>query len=232
MTAELPIREIGDARLADELAERVCPVCAERDRAATRFVDSILFERVTDRGFRAELDAARGFCRRHTRDVLRADRASGSGAGAAILFDAIARVRLAELETALHDRGRSRARRIAAARRPAACPVCGHAAESEASTVERLVALAADDAWADALGDAAFCLDHLLAIVAVAEPTAAWQRIGERQLQRIGELRGRLGSFAHHSSHDRRHLLTDEERASADEGAAFLGGNETRRSAE
>ncbi|HKG57491.1 MAG TPA: DUF6062 family protein [Candidatus Limnocylindrales bacterium] len=226
MTAELPIREIGDARLADELAADLCPVCTERDRAAARFVESILFERVTDRGFRAELDAARGFCPKHTWNVLAADRASGSGAGAAILFAAIARVRLAEAQAAFSERGRSGARRVAAARRAATCPVCEHGSGAEASAIARLVALSADDAWAQALGDAPLCLDHLLAIVAAGEPSATWQRIGERQLRRADELRRRLESFAHHSSHDRRHLLTDEERASVEEGAKLLGGSE------
>jgi uncharacterized protein DUF6062 len=224
MTANLPVREIGDARLADELAAGRCPVCAERDRAASRFVESIVFERVTDRAFRAELDEARGFCPRHTHAVLAADRASGSGVGAGILFEAILRVRLAEATTALADAGRSRPRRIAAARRAAACPVCDQARDAETTTVGRLVDLAGDDAWAQAIGDAELCLDHLLALATAAAPSAAWQLIGERQLGRLGALRERLRSFAHHSSHDRRHLLTDDERASVDEGAALLGG--------
>jgi hypothetical protein len=48
--------------------------------------------------------------------------------------------------------------------------------------------------------------------------------VAAAQLARIEQLVRRLDSFAHHSSHDRRHLLTDSERSAGDEAAAFLGG--------
>jgi hypothetical protein len=51
-----------------------------------------------------------------------------------------------------------------------------------------------------------------------------WPEVAATQLARIERVVTRLDSFAYHSSHDRRHLQTDSERAAADEAAAFLGG--------
>ena len=223
--SELPIREIGDARLADLFGEPGCPVCRYRDRAARRFVDGILAESVTDRAFRRELDEARGFCRVHTHELLAADRReSGGTVAAAILLGAVVAVRGREIETLPAERGRSRSRLVADARRAAACPVCAHAAEAEATVVGRLADLAAEPGWAAALGSAALCVDHLLGLAARIPASPAWRSIAEQQVARIEALRERLRSFAHHSSHDRRHLVTEDERVSATEAATFLGG--------
>jgi hypothetical protein len=51
-----------------------------------------------------------------------------------------------------------------------------------------------------------------------------WPEVTAAQLARLERLVARLDSFAHHSSHDRRHLLTDSERTAADDAAALLGG--------
>ncbi len=224
-TSELPIREIGDARLADLFGEPGCPVCRYRERAARRFVDGILAESVTDRAFRRELDEARGFCRAHTHALLTADRReSGGTVAAAILLGAVVAVRGREVEALSAERGRSRSRLLAEARRPAICPVCAHAADSEATVVGRLADLAAEPGWAAALERAELCVDHLLGLAARMSASPAWRSIAGQQVARIQALGERLRSFAHHSSHDRRHLVTDDERASAAEAATFLGG--------
>jgi hypothetical protein len=53
---------------------------------------------------------------------------------------------------------------------------------------------------------------------------AWWPSIEARQLGRLRDLRDRLERFAHASAHDRRHLQTDDQRASVDEAADLLGG--------
>ena len=227
--ADLPIREIGDARLADLFAEPGCPVCRHTNRAAARYIDGILAESVTDRAFRRELDEARGFCRVHTHDVVAADRReSGGTVAAAILLGAVAHVRAAEIDAVRTAAPRARGRRSVAARRPPECPVCRHAASAETTVIARLVDLSAEPRWAAALGDAQLCVDHLLAFGASPRAASVWPSIAERQVARLEALGERLRSFAHHSSHDRRHLVTDAERASADEAATFLGGTPDR----
>jgi hypothetical protein len=44
------------------------------------------------------------------------------------------------------------------------------------------------------------------------------------QVERLEALRDRLAAYAHASAHDRRHLQTDDQRASVDEAADVLGG--------
>jgi hypothetical protein len=223
--AELPVRDLADARLADRVRAGGCPICRHRDDAASRFIDSMLWESVNDVTFRRELDSARGFCRRHTHDVLAADRRqSGGSVGSAILFGAVLAIRAAEFDAAQRTSGRARRRRLADAKVPPACPVCLEARRAEADAVPAVVRLSADPAWAKALALAELCIDHLLALLAEPDRPATWGEIEARQRARIEGLRGRLAAFAHNSSHDRRHLLTQDERAAADEAARLLGG--------
>jgi hypothetical protein len=223
--AELPVHDIADGRLAEVFGLAGCPICRYATRSAGRFIDGMLDESVNDRGFRAELDEARGFCRRHTREVLIANRRhSGGTLAAAVLFVAIARVRLRELDGISSERGRSRSQRIAGARHAPACPVCAQAASAETTAAARLVQLAREPAWAETMGSAAFCVDHLLILMSRGGTSPEWRAVEAAQVTRIERLRARLDGFAHHSSQDRRHLMTDEERTSADEGATLLGG--------
>ena len=85
------------------------------------------------------------------------------------------------------------------------------------TALARSVERSRDPAWADALATAAFCLDDFLELWAVAGGDAAFRPVAERQVARMRDLRHRLDGFVDHSSHDRRHLLTDLERTATDE---------------
>ena len=95
-------------------------------------------------------------------------------------------------------------------------------------TVAGLVQLAADPDWAEAAASADFCLDHLLAMMSEAPSTDGWSAVEARQLARLSDLEDRLESFVQRSSHDRRHLITDPERASLAAAASALGGDRAR----
>jgi hypothetical protein len=225
MAASPTARDLLDSRLAEILAEPGCPVCRYRNRSARRFIAAILAESVNDRGFRRDLDRARGFCAAHTHDVLAADRReSGGTVAAAILFGAVTNVRAQELEAAVAQRGRTRSSRLAAARRPPDCPACAESAAAEGHAVARLVDRTSDAGWSEALGGAEVCFDHLLMLAMAGAGVASWAPVEARQRARIAELRERLRLYAYHSSHDRRHLLSEEEQRSADEAARLLGG--------
>jgi hypothetical protein len=90
--------------------------------------------------------------------------------------------------------------------------------------VEGLVRLAEDPAWAEAVATAPLCLGHLLALMDRRTVPSWWPAIESRQLGRLRDLRDRLERFAHASAHDRRHLQTDDQRASVEEVADLLGG--------
>jgi len=222
--SRLPVRSGADIHLADAFARPGCPICRELDRGEAAYLDSILAESVNDVGFRATLDAARGFCSAHSRAVLATDRRRAGTLGAAILLRAALLTRLRDLEAAHVARGRSRSRRLAEAARPPACPACARIARNADGLLDGLAAQVADPAWAKAVEAAPFCLHHLLGLLARRQATGSWDDVEDRQLQRLRDLAELLGRFAHASSHDRAHLQTDEQRTSVDAAADLLGG--------
>jgi hypothetical protein len=222
--SRLPVRSGADIHIADAFERPGCPVCREAGRTEAAYLESILAESVNDVAFRGALDAGRGFCARHARAVLDADRRRSGSLGAAILLRATLVTRLRDLDAAQAARGRSRARRIAAAARPPSCPACTRLARSEVGLMDGLVLLAADPAWAAAMSVAPFCLAHLVGLLDRRPATGTWDDIEARQLERLRDLRDLLERFAHASSHDRAHLQTDEQRASVDAAAEVLAG--------
>jgi hypothetical protein len=221
--SRLPVRTGADVHLADAFGLPGCPLCRERARQGAAYLESILAESVNDVPFRQALDAGRGFCPTHARAVLEADRRRSGALGAAILLRATLAVRLRELEAVHAAGGRSRGRRAAEAARPPACPACARLAASDGWLVDGLVALAEDAAWASAASAAPFCLEHLVALLDRRSVPAWWTRVEAAQLDRLRTLRDRLDGFAHASAHDRRHLQTDDQRASVEEAADLLG---------
>ena len=167
---------------------------------------------------------ARGFCGPHVSMILAVDRQhSGGMLGPSILLDAVIRIREAELVAVVGSTGWNRRRRLPEASRPPACPVCREAASAAAVALRTLVRASADIAWSTALAAAEFCLEHLLALMAVPSPPAGWATVERGQMARVAHIRRQLRSFADHSSQDRRHLVTAEERAAVDLGAELLG---------
>jgi hypothetical protein len=224
----LPARSGADVHLADAFGLPGCPLCRELDRTEATYLESILSESVNDIAFREALDTARGFCAVHARGVLAADRRRSGSLGAAILLRATVMARLRDLDAAHAANGRARAKRLAEAARPPACPACVRLARNDAGLLDGLALLVADPAWASAMAAAPFCLEHLLALLARRPVNGTWGDVENRQLERLRELRDLLDRFAHASSHDRSHLQTDEQRASVDAAADLLSGDRGR----
>ena len=220
----LPARDIVDVRLAAAIDSGGCAICAVRTRSERATLDAIIAERVLDIGFRAGLEREHGFCRRHTTELLDADRRAAGILGSSILFGAMIERRVGALREASRTRGRARRQRLAAAGRRPPCLACGQGASAVEVALARLVGRSADPAWAEVILSIPFCLDDLTALLAAAGDEPSFAPIADHHLGRLEDLRNRLGSYVDHSAHDRRHLLTDTERAAADEAARLLGG--------
>jgi len=226
---DLPVHSGADARLADAFAEPGCPLCRMRADRERSYVESILAEFVNDVPFRGGLDRARGFCDAHVHALVEADRrGSGGLLGPAILFGAVLRVRLREVASAQEATGRAKSKRIADARTPPLCQICAEVRRSDLATAAGLAHLTADPAWAEAAASASLCLEHLLGLMAEGPGTPSWWAVEARHLARLRELHDRLEAFAHRSSHDRRHSITDEQRESVAAAARTLGGDRAR----
>ena len=220
----LPSRDLVDVRLAAAITLGGCAVCAVRARSELATLDAIIAERVLDVGFREGLERDHGFCRRHSAALLDADRRASSILGSSILFGAIIERRTAELRAALASRGRRRRQRLAVARRRPPCLACDQGVSAVEIALARLVERSEDPAWTAVMLEIPFCLDDLGALLAAAGDKTAFGPIAEHHLMRLEGLRVRLDGYVHHSAQDRRHLLTDAERAAADEAARLLSG--------
>ena len=224
-TDGLPSRDLVDVRLAAAIKLGGCAICAVRTRSERATLDAIIAERVLDIGFREGLEREHGFCRRHSSESLDADRQASGILGSSILFGAIVERRVAALREGLRARGRSRRQRLAEAGRRPPCIACGQGASAVEIALARLVQRSADPAWSAVMREIPFCLDDLTALLAVAGDETTFSPIATHHLDRLEDLRRRLGGYVDHSAQDRTHLLTDEERAAADEAARLLAGD-------
>ena len=189
-------------------------------------MDAIINERVLDIGFRAELERTQGFCRRHVAELVPTDRRETGGIlGSSLLLSAVIYRRLGGLTGAVRSSGRTVRSRLKEARRRAPCIACSQGTTAATTALARLAERTGDATWAATLGETPFCLDDFLALWAVAGSEPGFEPVARRQLERFDDLRRRLEGFAHHSSYDSGHLMTDEERTAADEATEALGGD-------
>jgi hypothetical protein len=218
--------DIVDARLLAAMAGGGCPVCVVRARSERATMDAIINERVLDIGFRAELERTHGFCRRHVADLVPTDRRETGGIlGSSLLLSAVIDRRLGGLRGAVGSGGRAVRARLREARRRPTCIACSQGATAAETALVRLAERSGDATWVMSLGETPFCLDDLLALWAAAGSERGFEPVARRQLERFEDLRRRLEGFAHHSSYDRGHLMTEDERTAADEATEALGGD-------
>ena len=226
MTSTLPARDLVDVRLAAAIDEGGCAICVVRARAERAMLDSIIAERVLYLGFRNGLEREHGFCRRHAAALIVADRRASGILGSSILYEAMLRRRLAAIGEALGTRGRRRRGRLEAAARRPPCLVCGEGVNAVDVAAARLAERTAEPAWSAAAAAIPFCFDDLVVVLAAVGDDPGAAPVVAAQLARLEDLRARLEGYADHSAQDRRHLITDGERASADEAAGVLGGTQ------
>jgi Family of unknown function (DUF6062) len=223
---DLPAQDLVDVRLGEAIRQGGCPICVVRARSERATLDAIIGERVLDIGFRAELERTVGFCRRHVAELVETDRREGGGIlGASILLGAVLQRRLEEVSPDARSHGRKLRSRLKTARRRPPCIACSQGATAVETASARLVDRSRDPAWSAVLSAAPFCFDDFLAVWEAAADEPSFEAVANAQTGRFADLRERLDGYAHHSSHDRRHLLTDDERSAAGEATDALGGD-------
>jgi hypothetical protein len=222
----LEARDIVDARLLEAMIAGRCPVCAVRMRSEKATMDAIINERVLDLGFRADLERKQGFCARHVAELVPTDRRETGGIlGSSMLLSAVIDRRIDVLRGAVSSPGRRLRVLLGFARHRPPCVACSQGDTAVSTAVARFADRSSDPAWAAALGDTAFCLDDFLLLWDTARSRRGFESVARRQVARFEDLRRRLDGYAHHSSHDRLQLMTDEERTAADEATRALGGD-------
>lgn len=229
----LAARDFEEIRLAEAIEQGRCPVCDARHGAAFGALRGLAREGATDVGLRAGMDTGLGFCQPHSAGLARMELLqTSSQLATAVLFDAVLRRRLVAIRSLAGNDIAKQARGLADLADPR-CPVCARMAEASGAAVTRLLGLSADAAWSAGLGSAEICLQDLYVLWAAAaagprEVGRRWSAILTSQLGRLEALQRELAGFAHNSTHDRRHLLTPEQKAAGAASIRFFGGSPDR----
>ncbi|MFL5674633.1 MAG: DUF6062 family protein [Chloroflexota bacterium] len=221
-----PASDIVDARLLEAMRGGGCPICVVRARSEKATMDAIINERVLDIGFRADLERKQAFCRRHVAELVPTDRRETGGIlGSSMLLSAVIDRRLDLVRGGTRPGGSGIRVRLRLGRKRPPCVACSQADTAVGTAIVRFADRSSDPAWATALAGTAFCLDDFLLLWEAARSRRGFEPVARRQVERFDDLRRRLDGFAHHSSHDRLQLMTDEERTAADEATRLLGGD-------
>jgi hypothetical protein len=229
----LPARDFEEIRLAEAIERGLCPVCDARQEAAFAALRGLAREGATDVDLRAGMDRGLGFCQAHSAGLARMELLqTSSQLATAVLLDAVLRRRLAVLR-ALADKDVAAQTRGLAGLADPRCPVCARIGEATDAAVTRLLDASADATWSAGLGSAEICLQDLYALWAAAavgpqEVGRRWSAILTSQLERLEALQRQLAGFAHNSTHDRRHLITPEQREAGAASIRFFGGTPDR----
>lgn len=229
----LPARDFGEIRLAEALERGLCPLCDARQEAVFAGLRGLAREGATDRGLRAQMDDGLGFCQIHSVGLARMELLqTSSQLATAVLLDAVLRRRLKAMKKTARSDASGQARWLGE-HADQHCPVCAGAEEASHSTARRLLELSANEAWGRSMGAAEICLADLYVVWAAAagankDVQARWSAIVAIQLERLEALEAMLAEFAHNSTADRRHLITDEQQRAAAASIRLFGGSPDR----
>jgi hypothetical protein len=163
---ERRFRPVGYFDLLRDLELPGCAVCRGETHSAWRYLDALLWERITDAGTRESARRTHGFCREHSFLSLAVAHELHCESGMAILFEDLLTHVIGDLEVALEESG-GRGRRRKSKRDPLApesrCRVCAIAAQTAANYL-RLLATAdptSEIGSAARSGEPHLCVWHL-----------------------------------------------------------------------
>lgn len=222
------------------LAEPGCAVCRLLDTSSDKLVDAILFEMVNDVAVREELNAARGYCRRHAALLVR----TGGALGSATMMQGVLKVLIRTLDAAPIDQaGASRLRSLArsvsdSVTHPAvreladdlaprvACPICANEAvvfRQLAGTLLEHMRPGGELATAYAKSSG-LCLPHFRDVVARGLPGPNLTLLVSAQRDIWAQLEAELEEFLRKSDHRFRHERMGAERDSWRRAIAAVSG--------
>jgi hypothetical protein len=162
--------------LLEQLAGPGCPVCTQVQKSLQGFLDTYLYEGVTDDTNWNRLSAAGGWCARHAHEL----EGFSDGLAVALFYGHEIRKRIGKLG---ERPGWFKKKAL-----PAPCPGCAYQAEMEAS-LARQIAQAMPDPEFKAAFEAhpGLCLPHTEAVLAGMKGGAArdFKALASRQLERL-----------------------------------------------
>jgi hypothetical protein len=196
-----------------------CPLCRIVNDRADRYIDNMLFEHVSDRGFRALHRAAGGFCPFHSRNLV----SFRDGLAVAIMSRDILEDRIASFEKAKPWRPKGR------------CPICEERDRIEEEYLSFLAGSGGDSKEEKELkkiftASDGLCAPHYsgLLFTAKGKARAVPQWLREFHERLFNEMMRRLGQFIELSAYGRQEefsRLSEKDQLVWKEAAAALRGS-------
>ncbi len=208
-----------------------CPMCRAGAQSARRFLDSLLFESVTDPDIRAKLESSLGFCAEHHRLMLTFP---GERLGVAIIEQALLKEALRRLNASPGEGRRSGWRSLLGSQQgePVSsdpCPVCRQEADAADRVLTVLLQHLAGDLDQSLLAAGGLCWPHLTRALARRPDAATQSALIAVQGAAWDQIVTDLGEFIRKRDHRFRHeLVTDAEAAAIEEAMAALSGESKR----
>ena len=225
MTIATPGKFIGFFRLADACDRPGCPVCRCLVADARQYLESVLYEQVTDPGTRGRLSRSWGFCNWHAW-MLR--ETSDPAFGPAIIYEELVRAAIKRFERAAEPvaarprRGLGWLRRIGGRTAHSAlaegyrtrpiCPGCRLLAKSEERYLRMALQFTGDPQFDRAYERSqGLCVPHLVRVLEIGAGSAASRELVARTLPKLAELGRDLEKFVGKHDHRNRQPFTEAE---------------------
>lgn len=213
-------KPLGYFDIKDALAQNGCPVCRLEARAADSAIDTLLWESVNDVSTRHHLNAARGFCRTHSEQLIR----HGAALGVSIIMrDVVHKVTeiLAagtfqdspglgvrkKLPGFNHGSSPATTALVKSLSPQAACPICTaqHAAGIRYLQTLTTFFTGADALVADYRRSDGLCLPHFQQALGFVTDAETFNALAEAQLHIWRQLTGQLDEFIRKSDYRFQH---------------------------
>jgi len=163
-------------------AKEGCPLCSIVNERADRYIDNMLFEHVSDRGFRAQYRASGGFCDRHAANL----ESFRDGLAVAILGVDV-------LSTMLPDLVRKRSPRFRGS-----CPACEESDRVEREFLGYLSERSEEEFIRIFTASEGLCVPHYRRLVTMTKKIPRW--LLDFQCERFESLLERSKRFVEYSA--------------------------------
>ncbi len=219
-------------KLLDALGESGCPICSLIIQDGLSYLDSLMYERITDVPTRRELLDSFGLCNSHTWQLSKVPRISAADLGFAIVasgllrkFDHLAATRPRGKKRTLKSVFAKKARTIRSRIKHKPCPACRHVAQFESYRLKELLDYLPEEEFSQRYeASQGICLPHFLLAEESYSDHPNFDHLLEVQATKARSLMNTLEQFVEKHDHRRQDKLTPGEAKASRVAMEFLSG--------